>query len=142
MYFVTTGAFNQDECEEVYVLTEASGTLTVGSIGTVCFQCLYDNSTDPETQWTLESEPISNSTGTTFNGHLAIFAARQVFRVDSPLMLQCMGTLTYTYATTIRGLHARGHFVCHNADFLLQISFLRLLRLSLQVMVWQVAHCH
>lgn len=107
-----TGTFNQDECEDVYDLTETSGTLTVASTGTVCFRCLFGSSTDPETQWMLESEPISNSTGTTFNGYLAIFAAEQVFRVNSPLMLQCSGISTYTYTTTIQGIY-RGFRILH-----------------------------
>ena len=99
------GVLITDECEVLYNLTESSDSLTVSSTGTVCFQCLYDGSVDPATQWTLDTEPISSSVGTTSSGYLAIFTAVNVFSVDESSMLQCTSTTdTYIYAITIRGI--------------------------------------
>ena len=93
-------------CDVLYNLTESSNSLTVNSTGTVCFQCLYDGSVDPETQWTLDSEQINSSVGTISSGNLAIFRAVNVFSVTESSMLQCTGTTdTYIYAVTIRGMY-------------------------------------
>ena len=101
--YVYAGIVNTTDCEVIYNLTETSNTLTVGSTETVCFQCLYNDSIDAGAQWTLNDEEINNFTGTTFSGYLVIFSARHVFSVDSPSMLQCIGTSIYNADVTIRG---------------------------------------
>ena len=100
-YMFYAGDLNEAECEGVYNLTEPSDDLTVEHRGTVCFQCLSE---DSEIQWTLDSEPISNYIGTISRQLLAVFAAGQIFRVNSSSVLQCTGDSTYTYNITLRGI--------------------------------------
>ena len=98
-----SGTLTTEECDVTYNLTEPTDGLTVGSVRTVCFRCLYTGSVDSTTQWTLDGDTITNSIGTVVDGVLVIFTAAQVFSVDTSSSLQCVGTSTYLYDISIRG---------------------------------------